>query len=115
MPTYDYQCGTCEHRFEKYQGFHDEPIKICPECGNEVRKVFSAAGIIFKGSGWYINDSRKGSKTEAKSLTSKTEAKNDSSTNETKTDSTKTETKAEGSKTEAKTDSSKTSKAEAAA
>ncbi len=61
MPTYDYQCGTCGNRFEKFQSFSDEPIKICPECGNAVKKVISAAGIVFKGSGWYITDSRKAS------------------------------------------------------
>jgi putative FmdB family regulatory protein len=111
MPTYDYQCGTCDHRFEKYQGFHDEPLKTCPECGNEVRKVFSAAGIIFKGSGWYINDSRKvnGSKSEAKS---KTEAKSEVKT-EAKAEA-KSEAKAEA-KSEAKAESSSAKKNEAAA
>ena len=65
MPTYEYQCGTCGNRFEKFQSFSDEPIKICPECGNPVKKVFSPAGIIFKGSGWYINDSKKSTSTTA--------------------------------------------------
>lgn len=59
MPTYEYQCGTCGNRFEKFQSFSEEPVKICPECGSPVKKVFSPAGIIFKGSGWYINDSKK--------------------------------------------------------
>jgi putative FmdB family regulatory protein len=59
MPTYEYQCGTCGNRFEKFQSFSDEPVKICPECGSPVKKVFSPAGIIFKGSGWYVNDSKK--------------------------------------------------------
>ena len=59
MPTYEYQCTVCGHRFEKFQSFSDEPIKACPNCGEPVKKVVSAAGIIFKGSGWYINDSKK--------------------------------------------------------
>ena len=105
MPTYEYQCGTCGNRFEKYQSFSDEPVKVCPECGNEVRKVFSAAGIIFKGSGWYINDSRKatsstvGSKSETKAETAgenKSEAKAEASS-EAKSE-TKTETKPEAKK-----------------
>lgn len=111
MPTYEYQCGTCGNRFEKYQSFSDEPIKICPECGNEVRKVFSAAGIIFKGSGWYINDSRKATSSklggESKSEP-KTEATAETKS-ETKAESsgeTKTEAKPE-SKSEAKPDSKK--------
>lgn len=105
MPTYEYQCGTCGNRFEKYQSFSDEPVKVCPECGNEVRKVFSAAGIIFKGSGWYINDSRKatsstvGNKNETKAETSgetKTEAKAEAGS-EAKSEP-KTETKPEAKK-----------------
>lgn len=74
MPTYEYQCGTCGNRFEKFQSFNDEPIKVCPECGNAVKKVVSAAGIIFKGSGFYINDSRKATSTTTSSDSSKSEA-----------------------------------------
>ena len=60
MPTYDYVCDACGNRFEKFQSFKDDPIKVCPVCGKEsARRVISAAGVIFKGSGWYINDSRK--------------------------------------------------------
>ena len=59
MPTYEYQCVSCGHRFEKFQSFSAEPIKACPVCGEPVKKVISAAGIIFKGSGWYITDSKK--------------------------------------------------------
>ncbi len=58
MPTYEYQCSTCRHRFDKFQSFSEEPVKACPECGNSVKKVISSSGIIFKGSGWYINDSK---------------------------------------------------------
>ncbi len=64
MPTYDYACQKCGHRFEKFQSFSDAPLIICPQCGTEaLRKVFSPAGIVFKGSGWYINDSRKSTST----------------------------------------------------
>lgn len=59
MPTYEYQCGTCANRFEKFQSFKDEPVKVCPNCGNAVKKLISSPGIIFKGEGWYANDSRK--------------------------------------------------------
>ncbi len=121
MPTYEYQCGTCGNRFEKYQSFSDEPIKICPECGNEVRKVFSAAGIIFKGSGWYVNDSRKSSGSDSKS-SAKTSADGDSTSSKSESSETKTEVKAEGSsdsksepKTETKSDSKSDGKKEAAA
>src|SRR6185312_7512112 len=59
MPIYEYACESCGHHFDVTQRFSDEPIKICPKCGQAVRRVFHPAGIIFKGSGFYINDSKK--------------------------------------------------------
>ena len=59
MPIYEYECRSCGTRFERRQSFQDEPIRVCPECGGETRRVFQPAGVIFKGSGWYITDSRK--------------------------------------------------------
>ena len=59
MPTYEYACTSCGHRFDARQSFHDEPIADCPECGASVRRVLYPAGVIFKGSGWYKTDSRK--------------------------------------------------------
>ncbi|MCL5951971.1 MAG: zinc ribbon domain-containing protein [Chloroflexi bacterium] len=59
MPVYEYECENCGARFERHQSFKDEPVRYCPECSGTVHKVFHPAGIIFKGSGWYITDSRK--------------------------------------------------------
>lgn len=62
MPTYEYECNVCNHKFEKFQSMTAEPDKICPVCGGEVRRLIgNGAGIIFKGSGFYANDYRKGS------------------------------------------------------
>jgi putative FmdB family regulatory protein len=61
MPTYEYQCKTCGHHFERVQRFSDAPLTECPQCSGEIRRVIHPAGIVFKGSGWYITDSRKGS------------------------------------------------------
>jgi len=61
MPTYEYQCKTCGHHFEKMQRFSDNPLTECPKCSGEIRRVIHPAGVIFKGSGWYITDSRKSS------------------------------------------------------
>jgi putative FmdB family regulatory protein len=61
MPTYEYACSECGHHFDVRQSFHDEPLRDCPQCGASVHRVVHAAGVIFKGSGWYINDSRSGS------------------------------------------------------
>ena len=57
MPTYEYECKSCSHTFEAFQGMNDEPIKVCPECGKEVRRLINGGmGIIFKGSGFYVTD-----------------------------------------------------------
>ena len=58
MPIYEYECSSCQVRFEKKQGFHDEPVAKCPVCEGAARRVFYPAPIIFKGSGFYITDSR---------------------------------------------------------
>ena len=59
MPTYHYRCATCENRFDAFQKFAEDPLTDCPECGGLVKRVIQPVGVVFKGSGWYINDSRK--------------------------------------------------------
>ena len=59
MPTYQYACTACGHQLEAVQSFTDEPLTECPACEGLLRKRFSAVGIVFKGSGFYRNDSRK--------------------------------------------------------
>jgi putative FmdB family regulatory protein len=56
MPTYEYACRQCGEHLEVVQSFKDDPLTECPGCHGQLRKVFSAAGIIFKGSGWHIKD-----------------------------------------------------------
>jgi len=58
MPTYQYQCLSCQHRFELRQSFSDKPIAACPVCHGVAHRLFSAVPILFKGSGFYITDSR---------------------------------------------------------
>lgn len=58
MPTYEYECQSCHQRIENVQKFADPDLTVCPACGGELRKVFSAVGIVFKGSGFYKTDSR---------------------------------------------------------
>jgi putative FmdB family regulatory protein len=60
MPTYDYVCSHCGHQFEKFQKMSAEPIKVCPSCGQETvqRVIGGGAGILFKGSGFYVTDYR---------------------------------------------------------
>lgn len=69
MPTYEYECLECKHRFEVVHSMTENPVKGCVKCGKKVRKVFSSAGIIFKGSGFYVNDYKKeSSRGEKKSV-----------------------------------------------
>ena len=62
MPTYEYQCQGCDERLEVFQKFSDKPLKSHPDCGGALQKVFHASGVVFKGSGYYITESRSGSK-----------------------------------------------------
>lgn len=69
MPTYEYECGACKHRFEKYQSMTEKAIKKCPQCGKAkaMRMISGGAGVLFKGSGFYQTDYRsKGYKEAAK-------------------------------------------------
>jgi len=60
MPTYDYVCRDCGHEFEAFQSMKDDPLTECPQCKGSVKRlVGGGTGIIFKGSGFYINDSKK--------------------------------------------------------
>ena len=75
MPTYEYECKSCGHGFEVFQAMSDMPIKDCPECGKEVRRlIFGGAGVIFKGSGFYVTDKSNSGKSEKKPSQPKSEA-----------------------------------------
>ena len=56
MPIYEYQCESCEHLFEVQQKFSDPLVEACIKCGKRVRKLISAPGLMFKGTGWYVTD-----------------------------------------------------------
>jgi len=84
LPTYQYACTACDHRFEAVQSFSDDSLTVCPECGGPLRKVFSSVGIVFKGSGFYRTDSRGSSNGVA---ASSSESKSDSSSSTSSSDS----------------------------
>lgn len=71
MPTYEYACTACEHRFEAVQSFSDLNLTECPACEGKVRKLFSSVGIVFRGPGFYRTDSRAIAGDEAKEKSSK--------------------------------------------
>ena len=64
VPVYDYECGICQFRFERKQGFDEEPVAMCPKCQGKVRRVLHSSPIIYKGSGFYTTDNCKGNYTE---------------------------------------------------
>ena len=64
MPIYEYECNLCQCRFERKQRFDEEPVASCPKCQGKARRVIHSVPIIFKGSGFYTTDNRKGSASE---------------------------------------------------
>jgi putative FmdB family regulatory protein len=62
VPTYQYACTACEHRFDAVQSFTDAALTECPECSGRLRKLYGSVGVVFKGSGFYRTDSRSGAK-----------------------------------------------------
>ncbi|MDQ3989224.1 MAG: FmdB family transcriptional regulator [Actinomycetota bacterium] len=106
MPTYSYACTACEHRFDTVQAFSDSSLTDCPECTGRLRKLFSSVGIVFKGSGFYRNDSRSdpaGASGEGKNESTSDSAKSDPA----KSDSAKSDSAKSDSKSGAKSDSAK--------
>jgi putative FmdB family regulatory protein len=103
MPTYVYECNKCGDEFELYQSFSDEPLKKHPECGGKVTKVFQPVGIVLKGSGFYKNDSRSGSKRSNGSTAKSDSSADSSSTSESSSSdssSKKTDTKSDAKKSD---------------
>jgi putative FmdB family regulatory protein len=83
MPYYQYRCNECEHEFEQRQRMSDEPLTVCPVCNGRIRRVVNSVGVVFKGSGFYVNDARSsnGSKNDTvKTSESKTTEKSPSET-----------------------------------
>ena len=79
MPTYQYVCTECGGQLEAVQKFTDDPLTMHEACGGRLRKVFSPVGIVFKGSGFYRTDSRKGSSASSSSASSPATSSSDSS------------------------------------
>jgi putative FmdB family regulatory protein len=107
VPTYQYACTECGHAFEQFQSFSDDALTECPECQGRLRKVFNAVGVVFKGSGFYRNDSR-----DKKSSTVSSESKSDSTSDSGKSSDT---TSATTSEKKSDTSSSSSPKAPASA
>ena len=104
MPRYDYECDTCHHVFEIRQSFSSEPVANCPKCMNGAHRKIHAVPVVFKGSGWYVNDYGKG-----RGATNAAADSKDSSDSESKKDKkSKSESKSEA-KSESKSEPAKAS------
>ena len=107
MPRYDYECTSCHHVFEMRQSFDSEPVATCPECSNQANRKFHAVPIVFKGSGFYVNDYGKNS-----SYTSKPAETKDTSAESSSSDSKDSSSESSStSKSGSSSDSSATAKA----
>ncbi|WP_432195615.1 FmdB family zinc ribbon protein [Streptomyces sp. bgisy027] len=87
MPTYQYQCTECGEGLEAVQKFTDDALTECPSCQGRLKKVFSAVGIVFKGSGFYRNDSRGSSSSSSPASSKSSSASADSSSTSSSTSS----------------------------
>ncbi|HEV7469805.1 MAG TPA: FmdB family zinc ribbon protein [Pseudonocardia sp.] len=112
MPTYQYACTACDHRFEAVQSFSDDALSVCPECDGKLRKVFSSVGIVFKGSGFYRTDSRAGAVPAGSSSSDSSGSSSDGSSSKSES---KSESKSSSSSTSSDTKSASTSSSPAAA
>lgn len=105
MPLYAYECKDCGVRFERRQGFNDPAITVCPECEGKVHRLIQPAGVIFKGSGFYVTDN-KGSSHASSSSSKSDKTTSEKSSGEGKKTESKSggETKSEKSTASAKSD-----------
>jgi putative FmdB family regulatory protein len=71
MPTYDFECVKCHHRFERRRSFNDNGGVKCPHCHSKAKQVFTSVPVIFKGSGFYVTDQRQGGKVKAEAVVEK--------------------------------------------
>ncbi len=104
VPRYDYKCPECEHEFEVKQSFSEDPVASCPNCATASKRVFHAVPVVFKGSGFYVNEYGKGS--------GRNQQSSDDSTKSDSSSESKSESKSDSS-SESKSDSSSESKSEA--
>ncbi|MEU2559252.1 FmdB family zinc ribbon protein [Streptomyces longispororuber] len=108
MPTYQYQCTECGEGLEAVQKFTDDALTVCPNCDGRLKKVFSAVGIVFKGSGFYRNDSRGSSSSSAPASSS---SKSSSSSSDASSSSSSTSSSSSDSKSSSGTAASSSSAA----
>lgn len=115
MPTYSYACTECDNKFDAVQAFSDDALTQCHECDGRLRKLFGKVGVVFKGSGFYRNDSREAAKSASNGAAKSSESASSSSSAEKKSDATKSDSSSSATSSSSSSDSSSSSSAPAAA
>ncbi|WP_084143490.1 FmdB family zinc ribbon protein [Amycolatopsis taiwanensis] len=115
MPTYQYACKECGHRFEAVQSFSDASLTECPQCTGPLRKLYGAVGVIFKGSGFYRTDSRSESSKSSSNGSKSSSTKSESGSAKSDSGSTNGQSKSSSSDSSSSSSSSSTTKTSAAA
>ena len=116
MPTYSYACTECGNRFDEVQSFSDDALTTCPKCSGRLRKLFGNVGVVFKGSGFYRNDSRESTKSSSSASSSSSSNGSSSSSESSSSSSDKSDSSSSSSsKSSGDSGSSSTSSTPAAA
>jgi putative FmdB family regulatory protein len=119
VPTYSYACTECDNRFDAVQAFSDDALTTCEKCSGRLRKLFGSVGVVFKGSGFYRNDSRESAKSSsngsAKSSSSSSEGSSSSDTSSSAEKSSDTSSSSEKSSSSSSSSSEKSSSSKSAA
>ena len=106
MPTYSYACTECDNRFDIVQAFSDDALTKCEKCSGRLRKLFGNVGVVFKGSGFYRNDSREASKNSSGGSSSSSSSSSSESSSSSDTSSSSSEKSSSSSDSSSKSDSS---------
>ena len=112
MPTYSYACTECDNRFDAVQAFSDDALTTCEKCSGRLRKLFGSVGVVFKGSGFYRNDSRESAKSSSNG-SAKSNSSSSSEGSSSSDTSSSSEKSSSSSSSSEKSDSSSSSKSAA--
>lgn len=113
MPTYSYACTECDNRFDAVQAFSDDALTTCEKCSGRLRKLFGSVGVVFKGSGFYRNDSRESAKSSSNGSAKSSSSSSSEGSSSSEASSSSEKSSSSSSSSSEKSDSSSSSKSAA--
>jgi putative FmdB family regulatory protein len=113
VPTYSYACTECDNRFDAVQAFSDDALTTCEKCSGRLRKLFGSVGVVFKGSGFYRNDSRESAKSSSNGSAKSSSSSSSEGSSSSDTSSSSEKSSSSSSSSSEKSDSSSSSKSAA--